>query len=117
MKEQIKAPEKNTTKQLTDSQPIRCTVQNAGYQDAPGTHWLLQQHKKKTEAAMKVALYEIKKNLQGTNSDGKETRPQINSLEHKEGRNIQPEQNKETEIQKNKERLRNLQDNFKCSNI
>ena len=31
MKGQIKAPEKNTTKQQTDSQPIRCTVQNTGY--------------------------------------------------------------------------------------
>ena len=35
----------------------------------------------------------------------------------KEERNIQPEQNEETKIQKNEERLRNLQDNFKCSNI
>ena len=34
MKEQIKAPEKNTTKQRKDSQPIRCTVQNTGNQDA-----------------------------------------------------------------------------------
>ena len=31
--------------------------------------------------------------------------------------NIQPEQNEETRIQKNEERLRNLRDNFKCSNI
>ena len=36
---------------------------------------------KKTKAAMKVALCEIKKNLQGTNSDGKETGTQISSLE------------------------------------
>ena len=42
---------------------------------------------------------------------------QINSLEQKEERNIQPEQNEETRIQKNEERLRNLQDNFKHSNI
>ena len=66
---------------------------------------------------MKVALYEIKKNLQGTNSDGKETRTQIQGLEQKEEINIQPEQNEETRIQKNEERLRNLQDIFKCSNI
>ena len=39
---------------------------------------------KKTQAAMKVALCEIKKNLQGTNSDGMETRTQINGLEQKE---------------------------------
>ena len=31
--------------------------------------------------------------------------------------NIQPEQNEETRIQKNEERLRNLRDNFKHSNI
>ena len=66
---------------------------------------------------MKVSLCEIKKNLQGTSSDRKETRTQINDLEEKEERNIQPEQNEETRIQKNEERLRNLQDNFKHSNI
>ena len=66
---------------------------------------------------MKVDFCERKKNLQGTNSDRKETRTQINSLEQKEERNIQPEQNEETRIQKNEERLRNLQDNFKYSNI
>ena len=66
---------------------------------------------------MKVALCEIKKNLQGTNSDRKETRTQINGLDQKEERNIQPEQNEETRIQKNEERLRNLQDIFKHSNI
>ena len=65
---------------------------------------------------MKVALCEIKKNLQGTNSGGKETRTQIKGLEQKEERNIQPEQNEER-IQKNEERLRNLQDILKHSNI
>ena len=38
-------------------------------------------------------------------------------MEHKEEINIQPEQNEETRIQKNEERLRNLQDNLKHSNI
>ena len=38
-------------------------------------------------------------------------------MEKKEEINIQPEQNEETRIQKNEERLRNLQDNFKRSNI
>ena len=42
---------------------------------------------------------------------------EINSLEEKEEINTQPKQNEETTIQKNEERLRNLQDNFKCSNI
>ena len=34
MKEQIKSPEKNTTKQRRVSQPIRCIVQNTGNQEA-----------------------------------------------------------------------------------
>ena len=38
---------------------------------------------------------EIKKNIQGTNSDRKETGTQINNLEQKKERNIQPEQNEE----------------------
>ena len=66
---------------------------------------------------MKVTLCEIRKNLQATNSDGKETRTHIKGLEQKEERNIQQEQNEETRIQKNEERLRNLQDIFKRSNI
>ena len=66
---------------------------------------------------MKAILNEIKENVQGTNSDGKETRTQINGLEQKEEINIQQEWNEETRNQKNEERLRNLQDNFKCSNI
>ena len=60
---------------------------------------------------------EIKKNTQGTNSEGKETKTQINNLEQKEEINIQLEQNEETRIQRNEERLRNLQDIFKHSNI
>ena len=71
----------------------------------------------KIEEKVKVIKSEIKKNIRGTNSEGKETRTQINDLEQKEEINIQPEQSEETRIQKNEERLRNLQDNFKCSNI
>ena len=44
---------------------------------------------------------EIKENLQGTNSDRKETRTHINNLEQKKEINIQPEQNEETRTQKN----------------
>ena len=60
---------------------------------------------------------EIKENAQETNSDVKETRTRTNGLEQKEEINSQPEQNEETRIQKNEERLRNLQDIFKHSNI
>ena len=62
-------------------------------------------------------LRQTKENVQGTNSDEKETGTQINGVDQKIERNIQPEQNEETRIQKNEERLRNLQDIFKHSNI
>ena len=65
----------------------------------------------------KWRLSEIKANVQGTNSDGKETGTQINGVDQKEERNIQPEKNEERRIQKNEERLRNLQDILKHSNI
>ena len=59
---------------------------------------------------------EIKQNIQGTNSEGKDTRTQINGVDPKEEINIQSEQNEETRVQKNEERLRNHQNIFKCSN-
>ena len=43
----------------------------------------------------KAMLRETKENVQGTNSDSKETGTQINSVDQKEERNIQPEKNKE----------------------
>ena len=49
---------------------------------------------------MKPTQNEIKQNIQRTNSEGKETRTQINDLEQKEEINIQPEQEKEARIQK-----------------
>ena len=66
---------------------------------------------------VKAMKSEIKENIQGTNSEGKEIGTQINDLEQKEEINIQAEQNEETRILKNEERLRNLRDNVKCSNI
>ena len=66
---------------------------------------------------MKAMLSEIKENVQGTNSDGKETGTQINGVDQKEERNIQPEKNEETRTRKNEERLRNRQNTFKCPNI
>ena len=62
-------------------------------------------------------LRETKENVQGTNSDAKENGTQINGVDHKEERNIQPEKNEEKRIQKNEEWLWNLFDNFKLSNI
>ena len=116
MKEQIKAPEKiqqsyKEIANLSDAQfktlVIRMLQELTGYLNSI----------KKIQAAMKVALCEIKKKLQGTNSDRKETGTQINGVDQKEGRNIQPEKNEETRIQKNEERLRNLQDIFKFQHL
>ena len=69
------------------------------------------------EEKVKTRQNEIKKNIQGTNREGKETRTQINDLEQKEEINIQPEQNEEKRIQKSEETLTNLWDNLKHSNI
>ena len=71
----------------------------------------------KMKKQMKDTQNEINQNIQGTNSEGKETGTQINNLEQKEDINIQPEQNEETRIQKSEERPKNIWDNFKCSNI
>ena len=75
------------------------------------------EHGCKLEEKMKALKSENKENVQGTKSERKETRTQINSLEQKEEINIQPEQNEEIRIQKNEERLRNFQDIFKRSKI
>ena len=71
----------------------------------------------KIEEEVKAMKSEIKENVQGTNNDGKETKTHINGLDQKEEINIPPEYNEETRIQTNEERLRNLRENFKRSNI
>ena len=54
----------------------------------------------KLDEKMKAMLRETKENVQGTNSDAKETGTHINSVDQREERNIQPEKNEETRIQK-----------------
>ena len=54
----------------------------------------------KMKEQMKDTQNEIKQNIQGTNSDRKETRIKSNDLEQKEEISIQLEQNEETRIQK-----------------
>ena len=71
----------------------------------------------KIEEKIKTIQSEIKKNIQGTSSEWKETRIQINDFEKKEKINMEAEQKEETRIQKNEERFRNLWDNFKHSYI
>ena len=54
----------------------------------------------KIEEEVKAMQSEMKRSVQGTNSEGKETMTQINNLEQKEEINFQPEQNEETKMQK-----------------
>ena len=54
----------------------------------------------KIEEKVKAMKSEIKENVQGINSEGKQMRTQINDLDQKEEINIQPEKNEETRIQK-----------------
>ena len=55
---------------------------------------------RKLDEKIKAMLIEIKENVQGTNSGGKETGTQINGVDQKEERNIQPEKIEEKRIQK-----------------
>ena len=112
MKEQSKAPER----ELSDEEIANLSD---GEFKTLGIRMLTELIELRWEMKeqMKDAQSEIKHNIQGTNSDRKENRTQINGLEQKEEINIQPEKNEETRIQKNEERLRNLWDNFKHSNI
>ena len=109
MKEQIKAPEKI---QLSDEEI-------ANLPDADFKTLVIRmltemvENGHKIEEEVKAIQSEIKENVQGTKSEG----TQINNLDQKEEVNIQPEHNEDTRIQKNEERLRNLQDIFKYSNI
>ena len=70
----------------------------------------------KPEEKLKAMQSEIKGNVQGTNSEEKETGTQINGLEQKE-ETFSQNRMKKQEFKKNEERLRNLQDIFKRSNI
>ena len=58
----------------------------------------------KMKKQMKDTQSEIKQNIQGTNSDRKETRTQSNDLKQKEKINIHPEQSEETKL-KNMKRV------------
>ena len=86
MKEQIKAPEKIELSEekianLSDSQCKTLVIKILTE---------LVEYGHKLEEKMKAMLSEIKENIQGTNRDGKETGTQINGVDQKEVRNIQP---------------------------
>ena len=112
MKEQIKTPEKELSNKeidnLSDAEFKTLVIRVL-------TELTELSYKMKEE--MKATQGEIKQNVQGINSEGKETGTQISSLKQKEDINIQPEENKEIRIQKNEERFRNHLENFKHSSI
>ena len=62
----------------------------------------------KLDEKMKAMLRETKENVQGTNSDEKETGTQINGVDQKEETSIQAEKNEETRIQKSEESYKPL---------
>ena len=110
MKEQIKAPEKI---QLSDEEIDN--LSDAHFKTL-GIRMFTEliEYGYKLEEKMKAMKNEMKENVQG---DRKETGTQINGFDQKEEINSQQEQNEETIIQKHGERLRNLCDNLKHSNI
>ena len=104
---------KNRTKQQRDSQPIRCRVQNTGNQDAHRNGWVGFQNKGKYEGYAKWNKEKYTGNQQWREGDrdsnqwfGAERRKK-----HSTGIEWRYKNSK------NEEKLRNLQDNFKCSNI
>ena len=103
MKEQIKIPEKELSNKeianLSDAEFKTLVIRMLTE---------MVEHGCKTEERVKAMQSEIKENVQGTNTERKKTGTQMNDLEQKEEINIQPEQNEETRIQKNEERLTNL---------
>ena len=96
MKEQIKAPEKI---QLSNEQ-------TANLWDAEFKTLVIKmltemiEYGCKMKKDVKAIQSEIRKNIQGTNSEEEETRAQIKDLAQKEEINIQPEQNEETNSKK-----------------
>ena len=87
MKEQIKAPEKiplsnEEIANLSDAEFKTLVIRML-------TDMVEYGHK--IEEKVKAMKSEIKENIQGTDSEGKETKTQINDLEKKEEINIQPE--------------------------
>ena len=92
MKEQIKAPEISSGQiaNLSDAQFKTLVIRKLTE---------LVEFGRKLHGKMKAMLRETKENVQGTNSDGKETGTQINGVDQKEERTIQPEKNEETRTQ------------------
>ena len=84
MKEQIKAPEKIqlSNKEIANLSDAQCKTLVLRMLTE------LVEFGCKLEEKMKAMLRETRENVQGTNSDGKETRTQINGVDQKEETNI-----------------------------
>ena len=86
MKEQIKTPEKELSDEeianLSEAEFKTLVIRMLTEMVAYGC---------KIGKRVKAMKSELKENAQGTNSDGKETGTQINAVDQKEERNIQPE--------------------------
>ena len=96
MTEQIKAPEK-----IQLSEEEIANLSDAKFKTLViKTLTELVEFVQKPDEKMKPMLRETKENVQGTDSDGKETGTQISGVDQKEERNIQPEKNEETRIRK-----------------
>ena len=99
MKEQVKMPEK--IQQLSDEEIANVSDEQFKTLVIRKLTEMVE-FVQKPDEKMKPMLRETKKNVQGTNSDGKETGTQVNSVDRKEDINSQPEKNAETRIQKKK---------------
>ena len=86
VKEQIKTPDKQLSEKeiakLSDAEFKTLVIRMLTE---------LVEYGRKIEEKVKVMKSKIKENIQGTNSERKETRTQINGLDQKEEINIQPE--------------------------
>ena len=112
MKEQIKIPEKQLSDKeidnLSDAEFKTVVIRIL-------TELIELSHKMKEE--MKAIQSEIKENIQGTNSEGKKIESQVNDLEQKGRNKHSTEKELRNKNSNNKEKLRNLWDNFKHSSI
>ena len=113
MKRTHQSSRKNTTKQRTDSQPIRCRIQNTGNQDAHRIGWIWSRNRGRSEGPGKWNKEKCTGNQQWW--EGNQDSNQW--LESEERNKHSTSTEFETRIQKNENQLRNLWDNVKRSNI
>ena len=92
MEEQIKIPEKELSNKEIDN-----------LSDAEFKTLVIRMLTEMVECGHKIEekVKAMKSEIKGSNSEGKETRIQINGFEQKEEINIWPEQNEQTRTQKN----------------